>query len=352
MAVIPAGRRPLLVTADAAVLDAVLQLAAALGTDLHVVPDLDAARPVWGAAPVVLVGAEVVAALSRSGLTTPRSLAVVALAGTADLPSPEPRFVRFVLPGDSAGLTAFLDTAGRRPARLVSVLGGRGGAGASTFAAALAVTAAGTGTPTMLVDADPYGGGLDLVLGAEQQDGLRWSDLAALHGPVASAVLVDTLPRAHGVTLLSYGRGGEPGASVAAVEAVLAAGLRAHDLVVADVARHPDPSREAVLRASVLTLVVVPAEVRAIAATRGVLAHLGGAVPDLRVVVRGPAPSGLDARTVARLLGVPCAGWLRAEPGLTATLERGDPPARHGRGPLAVLCRRLLNEVAAEASAA
>lgn len=348
----PACRQPLLITADSDLLDAVLQLAAVLGLDLHVAPDLVAARPAWEVAPVVLVGADATAALTRAELLTPRSLAVVALAGAHDLEAVDPHLARFVLPQDSGRLTAFLDAAGDRPARLVAVIGGRGGAGASTLAAALAVTAAAAGTRTMLVDADPYGGGLDLVLGAEEQDGLRWPDLDALHGPVASAVLVDTLPRAHDVTLLSYGRAGEPAASAAATQAVLDAGLRAHDLVVADLARYPDPGREVLARSSDLALVVVPAEVRATAAARGVVAQLAGAVTDLRVVVRGPAPSGLDARTVARLLGLGCAGWLRAEPGIAATLERGEPPARSGRGPLADLSRQLLAELAASAAPA
>jgi hypothetical protein len=64
----------------------------------------------------------------------------------------------------------------------------------------------------------------------------------------------------------------------------------------------------------------------------------------LAVVVRGPAPGGLKASEVAQALGLPLAGSLRAEPGLPAALERGQPPARDGRGPLAALCRRLLGE--------
>lgn len=341
----PPCRQPLLITADPDLLDAVLQVAAVAGVDVHVVPDLVAARSVWEAAPLVLVGADTIGALTRTELTSRPALAVVSLSGSTPAMGADPRLARFVLPGDDSLLTAHLDSAGGRPARVVAVVGGRGGAGASTLAAALAVTAAAAGSRTMLVDADPYGGGLDLVLGAEEQDGLRWPDLDALHGPVASAVLVDTLPRAHGVTVLSYGRTGGHVATSAATEVVVEAAVRAHDLVVADLPRHPDLSGDVILRASDLALVVVPAEVRATAAARCVVSRLAGLVPDVRAVVRGPAPSGLDARTVARLLGLPCAGWLRAESRLPVTLDRGEPPGGKGRGPLADLCRRLLAEL-------
>lgn len=69
------------------------------------------------------------------------------------------------------------------PARTVAVLGGRGGAGASTLACALAVTAARRGLRTVLVDGDPLGGGLDILLGGETAAGLRWPDLMRLTGP-------------------------------------------------------------------------------------------------------------------------------------------------------------------------
>ena len=62
---------------------------------------------------------------------------------------------------------------GAPPARLVAVVGGSGGAGASTLSAALAVTALRLGVRPWLVDADPLGGGIDLALGGEDTVGLR-----------------------------------------------------------------------------------------------------------------------------------------------------------------------------------
>ena len=84
------------------------------------------------------------------------------------------------LPADEGDLVAALSEAaesrrddGRRGA-VVAVMAGRGGAGASLFATALAQTA----SDALLIDADPWGGGIDLVLGSESEPGLRWPDLA------------------------------------------------------------------------------------------------------------------------------------------------------------------------------
>ena len=66
---------------------------------------------------------------------------------------------------------------GRRGA-VIAVIGGRGGAGASVFATALAQSA----PDALLIDADPWSGGIDLVLGTESETGLRWPDLALQGG--------------------------------------------------------------------------------------------------------------------------------------------------------------------------
>ena len=83
------------------------------------------------------------------------------------------------LPADESDLVAALSEAaefrrddGRRGA-VVAVMAGRGGAGASLFATAIAQTAANA----LLVDVDPWGGGVDLAVGSEDEPGLRWPDL-------------------------------------------------------------------------------------------------------------------------------------------------------------------------------
>jgi hypothetical protein len=65
----------------------------------------------------------------------------------------------------------------------------------------------------------------------------------------------------------------------------------------------------------------------------------------LTVVVRGPAPGRLKAGEIARALGLPLVGTLRPEPELARALERGQPPAGNGKGPLAALCQRILTRL-------
>ena len=58
----------------------------------------------------------------------------------------------------------------------------------------------------LLVDGDPLGGGIDLVLGGESDRGLRWSDLLGAAGRVPAAALAEALPRAGGLSYLSWDR--------------------------------------------------------------------------------------------------------------------------------------------------
>ena len=66
---------------------------------------------------------------------------------------------------------------------------------------------------TLLVDLDPLGGGLDLLLGAERLAGLRWPDLAGARGRLGGGMLRDALPRLDGLSLLSWAGGPAPSRS-------------------------------------------------------------------------------------------------------------------------------------------
>jgi secretion/DNA translocation related CpaE-like protein len=360
----PAGRRaamtgstsrPLIVTADTDLRDALLRLTAAAGADSLVVDGAAAARACWSTAPIVVVGEDIAAQLAQA--TLPRRGAVLVVgAGEADvrryaaglalgaedvlaLPAAEPVLVRLL--GDA--IDGAEDTA-----RVIGVIGGRGGAGATTLAVALAVFAPRQGLRTMLVDADPLGGGIDLALGAEHARGLRWGDLAHASGRVSASALHESLVRAHDLTVLSWGRADGPGLPAAAVQSALQAGCRQHDLVVVDLPRWlDDAARVAVERADAV-LLVVPAEVRAAAAARRVAASVGLLAADVRVVVRGPAAAGLSPHAIASSLGLPLAGELRADPNVAAALDRGEPPAGRGRGPLARFAAHFVETVLAD----
>lgn len=180
--------RPLLVTRNDQVLDEILRLAALAGIDMHVAPDPAAARPQWTQAPLVLVAADVATEIILALLPRRRDVVLVPVppvVGTpseaawklaADLgadqvvalPEAEPWLLRRL--SDSA--------AGAANAKVVAVVPGSGGAGASVLAAGLAVTAVRHGVRPLLIDADPLGGGLDVLLGWEEHAGLRWPGLA------------------------------------------------------------------------------------------------------------------------------------------------------------------------------
>ena len=346
---VPSARRPLLVTSDPAVLDELLRLAAAAGVEPEVAADLVAARRSWSAAPFVVVVDDAV----RAGRRLPRRDGVVLLGRDLDDAGAWERGVELgaehvvFLPDAEGWLVSRLADAARpagRQAPLVAVLGGRGGAGATVLASALAVTAARSGRSAVLVDADPLGGGLDLVFGAEAEPGLRWPDLAGTRGRVPSAALVEALPLVDGVRVLSWDRGDPGTAPAEAVDAVVSAARAAADLVVVDLPRTVDDAVRAVLDRATTGLLVVPAQVRAAAAASRVAAVAAPLCADLRLVVRDPSP-GLSADGVALALGLPVAGELRPEPHVERALERGEAPARRGRGPLWQLCTGLLDEL-------
>ena len=155
------------------------------------------------------------------------------------------------LPGAEALLVDRLAAAADGPAKgtTVAVVGGRGGAGASTLACALARTA-GRSADVMLVDGDPHGGGLDLLMGAEGMSGLRWPDLAAASGRASPGELRAALPCVDGVTLLSWHRGDPVELPAAAMDLVLGAGRRGHELVVVDLPRGWDAATRAAVAAA------------------------------------------------------------------------------------------------------
>jgi secretion/DNA translocation related CpaE-like protein len=345
--------RPLLVTADPDLLDDLLRLAAAAGVETQVAHDVVAARTGWSSARFVVLGDDLAGPAASRGLGHRPDVVLVGRDrgddGVWDVASRLGVDSVVFLPGAETWLVDRLADAVEATgahAVTVGVVGGRGCAGASTLAGALAVTGS-SDRRTVLVDLDPVGGGADLLVGAELAEGLRWPDLASARGRVGGAALVASLPRADGLRVLSWDRGAACPLPVDAARSVLAAATRAHDLVVLDLPRHLDPVAEMAVTGADTVLLLVPAEVRAVAAAVRVAAVVGSVASELRVVVRGPAPSGLSAAEVAGILRLPLAGSLRPEAGLDRLLERGEAPARSGRGPLAELSRDLLDALPA-----
>lgn len=345
---VPPVSGPLIISEDAELIERLLRLCAAAGAEPSLPQSAPPDRCQWESAPLVLVGddlAERCAGLPRRGgvLLIGRDLDdsgvwMRAVGVGADhvlfLPDAEPWLLdRIADVVEGVGAHAMT----------VAVLGGRGGAGASTLACALAVTAAREGHRTMLVDADPLGGGLDVLLGAESTSGLRWPDLAGSRGRVNGAELEKALPSLHRLSALSWDRGDTLTIPPEAMRTVLAAARRRGGLVVLDLPRHLDAAAGEALEQADTALLVVPAELRAMAAAGRVAAAARMRLADLRAVVRTPGCAGLDGQEIARGLGLPLAGELPGEPGLTADVERGTPPGLREHGPLARFCSAFLS---------
>ncbi|HET7328671.1 MAG TPA: septum site-determining protein Ssd [Nocardioidaceae bacterium] len=343
-------QRPLIVTGDEALLDVLLRLTAAAGVTPEVVHDPGLVRRAWAAAPLVVLGQDLAASIDATVLgrrdavyavvTNPDDIAVWESAVAAGAEKV------LVLPEAEAWLRdRFADTADGGPTRAltIAVLGGCGGAGASTLAATLGATAARGGSQALCVDADPLGGGIDLALGSEHVPGARWPDLLATTGRVSAPSLRQALPAHAGLSVLSWDRDDLLVLPPEVMGGVLAAGRRGGDLVVVDLPRRLDGSGHEVLLASDLVLLVVPAEVRAVAAASRVLRQLSGMEGRIELVVRGPGPAGLHGALVADNLDVPLAADMRSDRGLAADIDLGRGPWGRTRGPLVRACRSILD---------
>lgn len=347
----PGGARPLIVTTDDALLDALLRVVASAGAEAQVATGGAPLRRAYRDAPLVLLGADVLAGGMLPDLARRPGVVVVSAeelepsgwAAAVELGAE--RVIR--LPSDEAWLLARAAGAGRAAVREgpLAVVGGCcGGAGASTLAASVALAAATTGS-VLLVDADPWGGGLDLVLGAERREGLRWPDLSQLRGRVSGEALLAALPAVGGVSVLAAGRGAVTDVPEEALLAAVGAARAEGWPVVVDVPR-PGPggrSTEALLAGADLLALVVPARVRAVWAAR-LLTEGDGPWSAAALVVR-PLPGGLSVAEVAELVGRPVVAELRHDRAALSRGERGEPPLLSGRAPFGTAARRLVAEL-------
>jgi len=345
---------PLFVTADETLLDELVRLAAAAGTTPEVAHDVPAGLRAWSQAPLVLVGEDLAPELAR--VAPPRRDAVfvvltapvpdrvfqVALAlgaeSVAELPRSEgwlvERLTDVVDSGPARGLT-------------IGVVGGSGGAGATTFACALGQVAGRAG-PAVVLDADPLGPGVDRVLGLDVVDGVRWDVLGHATGRLSARALRDSLPRRDGVAALSWGGGSHPRPLQAfAVREALSAARRGHDTVVVDLPRASDPLTDEIAARCDQVLVVVVTTVTGVASAMRTCGRFDdpGA---LGLVVRG---SEMHDDALVRALRAPIVGRMGDQRGLPESVDLGLGPVRSRRGPLGRTASSVLATVAGRAAA-
>lgn len=333
--------------AQPALRDEVDRIAAAVGVRVvHAGSSTPITRKTWSAAAAIVLDEAAAQGCARAGLPRRAHVVVVTDVEPASatwaaavevgarhmlrLPTQERDLIREL--ADAAESARGIGALGA----VVAVIGGRGGAGASLFAAALAHAA----TDPLLVDLDPWGGGVDLLMGGETVPGVRWPDLTLQGGRLNWSAVREALPRHRGICMLSGTRRGYE-LDVGAVDAVVDAGRRGGATVVCDLPRRLTDAAQTALDTADLVVLVSPCDVRACAATATIAAVLTGINPNVGLVVRGPSPGGLRAEEVAEIAALPLLASMRPDPRLTEQLEHGG--LRLGRrSALAAAARRVL----------
>ncbi len=344
-------RPPLVVSRDRSLVDALGRLAAAAGVTPEERPAGVALLHSWSLAPLVVIGTDVAAEVQA--LSPPRRAQVLLLstaAGDTDtyraaLELGAERLV--VLPDDAAWLTErLLDAAddGLGPGAVVGVVGGSGGAGATTFACALGQVAARSGS-AVVMDTDHLGPGIDRVLGLEAAGGVRWTDLETTTGRLGGRSLREALPRRDTLGVLTWPPGRSSPLSDDVVRECLFAARRGHDVVVVDLPRVLGPLvADVVSRCDLLAVVATPSVCGIAAATRLVR---GLDAPERSgLVLRG---RGLDPVEIAEVTGLRVLGEMGAQRRLTESVDLGLGPVRSRRGPLARAAGQVLAQMASPA---
>jgi secretion/DNA translocation related CpaE-like protein len=337
--------RPLVVSSDEQLIDDLLRLLAAAGAEAELATGGPALRRAHRSAPLVLVGADALGSPALRSLARRPGLVVVS---AGELPAGEwASAVELgaervaVLPDDEAWLLARASAGLRFPVDrgwLVVVGGSCGGAGASTVATSVALAAA---PGVLLVDGDAWGGGLDLVLGAERADGLRWPDLSGLRGRIAGDALLAALPESRGVHVLAAARDAPEAVPAEALVAVVEAARSVGCPVVVDLPRCGPPGASAVLADADLAVLVVPGRLRAATAAR-LLVEAPGSPWSAASLVVGRVPGGLGRDEVATVVGRPVIAELSHDRSTVPRGERGEPPDLAPRSPLGGVARRII----------
>jgi secretion/DNA translocation related CpaE-like protein len=347
---LPGMTPPLFVTRDETLLDELLRLGAAAGITPEVAPDGITALRSWTAAPLVLVGADVAAEIAELRPVRRPGVHVVAWGRVAD------ELFRTALDvgaenvaelprSDTWVVEALTDLGDARRARglVLGVMGGSGGAGATTFACALGQVAATSGA-AVVVDCDPLGPGVDRVLGLERQDGFRWDALCQTTGRLSARSLREALPRRGSLGVLSWYARTTGSLQAFAAREALSAARRGHDTVVLDLPRSPDAVvDELAARCDRLLVMVVPTVAGVAAAAR--VCHRFTDLDGLRLVLRG---NGVAPAEIATATGVPVLTTMLDQRGVEESIDLGLGPLRSSRSRLGRAAQGVL-DAAAEA---
>lgn len=318
--VAPDERRPMLVTSDPVLRDEVERVCAAAEMDLQVLDDPLNARPRWSRASCVLAGDDVVDTIVSAGF--PSRVGLVVVTGSAQLAAWQSAVALraeavVLLPDERVRLSELLVERSRdvrhrgTAARVIGVIGARGGVGASTTAALVGMVAAARGLPAVLVDADAASAGADVLLGCESVAGLRWPDVAGVHGRVGAEALRSALPETCGLAVLTWGPDRPSTLPAHTLERTVATVARAAEIVVVDLGRHLDAARHGLAGRTDTMLLVAGGDPLSAAGAHRVLAPLRDRCADLRMVVREGPTGSVEPALLGAAVDLPVAMVLR-----------------------------------------
>ena len=212
---------------------------------------------------------------------------------------------------------------------VVGVIGACGGAGTSTIAAGLALTAP---TTALLVDAVPCSGGLDLLLGLEEEPGARWEDFTSTLSTtgddvradlslLSAARLAEACPACDHVAVLTSSRSTHP--QLVDTDTVLAL-VEAHIAGITIVDLPPwSAATSEIARACDALVLVTPAEVRACAVAAHIVSLTQSAHLSIHPIARYRSWSALTPREMSEVIGLPVAVEIPRVPALARTCEYG-----------------------------
>ncbi len=239
---------------------------------------------------------------------------------------------------------------------VIGVLGATGGLGVSTLATTLAMRSAVALGASLLVDGHPRGGGLDVHVGLDGEQGLRWADLAAVRGEMESAAVLSGLPSAQGCRVLSWDR--RPGVQLNRDGVGLARSLAEESIVT--IVDLPGPEAHEAhewWRLCQHVVLLCGGGVQQVAAAAIALECLNAVLEpaspsgaprrsrDMGAsvvgVIRQQRSGRADRDVLSAMLGLPFVGAMRDDPKVVTALIRGEPVGVKN-SPVALLADSIL----------
>lgn len=229
-----------------------------------------------------------------------------------------------------------------RVGKTIACIPASGGSGCSTFAVNLGLRAVSQGKRAIVIDLDPCGGGIDLLLGAEEIRGTRWPEINPGSGRIAAETLAGAVPQVQGLAFLSHARGDFYAPTAEVVSAVIDAARRAFDVVIIDVSRGAETINEHVLREADSAAIVVRNHVRSVAAASVVNAWLRAFQISPRFVLASDS-KGLGSADIAMAFGVDDILDIPFIPSMVTKSDEGEHPAMTSA--YAQVCDRIMETV-------